>query len=256
MLRGGGGGGEFWGLFGGDGGQDVEAGGAAGGPGGGDQAEDGGKEQEDHQVGDRHHGLGDALLAQRGHQGEAERGADHDPDDGAEDGQDHRLGPDHGADLAAAHADRAQQADLAGALEDREHERVHDPDERDDHGQAEQGVDQAEQLVDVGHLGLLELGPGLDLEVRVGGQGLGDGAVDRGAAGAQQQSGRRPGGIVLGEERRAHHVAADQRVGLVDAADAQRGPAGLGEPGADRVAHGQVVGGGGGGVDEQFAAGQ
>ena len=53
----------------------------------------------------------------------------------------------------------------------REHERVHDADERDDHRQGEQGVDQPEQLVDAGHLGLLELGPGLDLHVRVGGQG-------------------------------------------------------------------------------------
>jgi hypothetical protein len=43
-------------------------------------------------------------------------------------GQDHCLGPDHGPDLAPPHADRAEQADLAGALEHREHERVHDPD--------------------------------------------------------------------------------------------------------------------------------
>jgi hypothetical protein len=33
----------------------------------------------------------------------------------------------------------------------------------------EQGVDQPEQLVDAGRLGLLELGPGLDLHVRIGG---------------------------------------------------------------------------------------
>ncbi len=33
------------------------------------------------------------------------------------------------------------------AFEDREHERVDDPDQGDDHGQGEQRVDQAEQLV-------------------------------------------------------------------------------------------------------------
>jgi hypothetical protein len=48
--------------------------------------------------------------------------------------QDHRFGPDHRADLTAFHADRPQQADLAGALEHREHEGIHDPDERDEHG--------------------------------------------------------------------------------------------------------------------------
>ncbi len=53
---------------------------------------------------------------------------DDDPDHGAEDGQDHRLRADHRPDLPAFHADGTQQADLVGALEDRQHQRVHDPD--------------------------------------------------------------------------------------------------------------------------------
>ena len=85
-------------------------------------------------------------------EGDAEARPDDDADDRAEDGEDHRLGADHGPDLAALHADRPQQPDLVGALEHRQHERVHDPDEGDDHGQGEQRVDQAEQLVDLGRL--------------------------------------------------------------------------------------------------------
>ena len=107
-----------------------------------------------------HHGVGDALRAQRRHEGDAQTGPYDDADDGAEDGQDHRLRADHGADLAPLHAHRAQQPDLVGALEDREHERVHDPDQGDDHGQAEQRVDQAEQLVDLGRLRAPRTGPG------------------------------------------------------------------------------------------------
>ena len=91
--------------------------------------------------------VGDALSER--HQGYADARADDDADDGAEDRQDHRFRADHGPDLAPLHADRAQQADLVGALEHRQHQRVDDPDEGDDHRQGEQGVDQAEQLVDL-----------------------------------------------------------------------------------------------------------
>ena len=82
-------------------------------------------------------------------EGDAEPGPDDDADERPEDREDDRFGPDHGPDLAAPHADGAQQADLVGALEDREHERVHDADEGDEDGERQQDVDEPEQLVDL-----------------------------------------------------------------------------------------------------------
>ena len=79
-----------------------------------------------------------------------ETGTHDDADDGAEHGQDHRLGADHRPDLAALHADGPQQPDFVRALEHREHEGVDDPDQGDEHGQGEQRVDQAQQLVHLG----------------------------------------------------------------------------------------------------------
>ena len=213
--------------------------------------------EEHHKVGRRHDGVGDALLFQRRHQRDAHAGTDDDPDDGAEDGQDDRFGPDHRPDLAPLHADRPEQADLAGAFEHREHERVHDPDERDKHGQREQGVDQAEELVDAGRLGLLELSPGLDLHVRVGGQGAGDGLVHARrcrwcAAGPRPD----PGSEVSQEEADAGQVASDQGVRLVDPADAHHRRTRLREPHRNRVAHRQVLRLRGRRVDEQLTLGQ
>jgi hypothetical protein len=70
--------------------------------------------------------------------------------------------------------------------------------------------------VDAGGLGLLELSPGLDLHVRIGGQGAGDGIVHGAAAvGLQDERGRRLPAEVGGEEPGADQVAADQGVGLV-----------------------------------------
>jgi hypothetical protein len=196
-------------------------------------------------------------LFQRRHQRDAHAGADDDPDDGAEDRQDDCFGPDHRPDLAPLHADRPEQADLAGALEHREHERVHDPDQRDEHGQGEQGVDQPEDLVDAGRLGLVELSPGLDLQVRIGGQGAGDGLV-RGAAavGAQQQRGQTRVAEVGQEEAGAGQVAADQGVRLVYPTDAQDRRTRLREPHRNRVAHRQVLRLRGRRVDEQLTLGQ
>ena len=55
---------------------------------------------------------------------------------------DHRLVADHPPHLAARGADRAQHAELARALGDREHERVDDAEQRDDDRQRQQRVDQ------------------------------------------------------------------------------------------------------------------
>ena len=109
-----------------------------------------------------------------------------------------------------------------GALEHREHERVDDPDERDEHRQGEEGVDQAEHLVD-GGLGVLELGPGLDLTF-----GYGPGVVTARSTAqlpcAQQDGAGEAGGKWDRKNAGADQVAADQGVGLEDPADAQGAP--------------------------------
>ena len=139
-------------------------------------------------------------LSER-HQGNAHAGPDDDADDGPEDGQDHRLRADHGPHLAPFHAHGPQQADLAGALEHREHQRVDDAHQGDDDGQGEQGVDQAEQLVDAGDLGLFELGPGLHLHGRVGRQQPVHVALHAGAAVGLQQDGAGERGLGSGTGR-------------------------------------------------------
>ena len=172
-----------------------------------------------------------ALVLEGPRQRDAQRRADHDPDQGAEDGQDHRFRADHRPDLSALHADGTQQADLVGPFEDREHQRVDDPDQGDDHSQAEQRVDQAQQLVHLRLLRLLELGPGLDPQVRVVRQRPPDARVHPGTAvGLEQHRHGQLVGVEVGhEEPVTHQVLPDQRVGLEHAPDPHgRGP-GLGE---------------------------
>ena len=70
------------------------------------------------------------------------------PEHGPQHRHHHRLQGDHQPQLTAAQADGAQQADLAGALDDRQRERVHDAEHGDHQRQAEQGVDHQHQLVD------------------------------------------------------------------------------------------------------------
>ena len=57
------------------------------------------------------------------------------PLSGADQGDHGGLPADHRPDLAAGHADRAQQAQLAGALEDRQRQRVDDAEQGDHDGQ-------------------------------------------------------------------------------------------------------------------------
>ena len=49
-----------------------------------------------------------------------------------------RLGADHGPHLATFHADSPQEPDLVGPLEHREHQRIDDTDQGDNHGQGQQ----------------------------------------------------------------------------------------------------------------------
>ena len=73
-----------------------------------------------------------------------ERDAEHRP----QHGHHHRLEGHHQPQLTSAEADRPQQTDLPGALDDRQRQRVHDPEDRDHQRQPEQRVDHQHQLVD------------------------------------------------------------------------------------------------------------
>ena len=75
---------------------------------------------------------------------------------------------EHPPHLAAGHPDRAEHPELARALQRRKRQRVHDAEQRHDHGQAEQGVEDPENLVHPGGLVGLELALRLELHVREG----------------------------------------------------------------------------------------
>ena len=77
----------------------------------------------------------------------AEDDSEHDPEDAADERRDHALVADHPPHLPARHPDRAQHPDLARPLEHRQHERVDDPEQADDHGQREQHVEDVEDRV-------------------------------------------------------------------------------------------------------------
>ena len=89
----------------------------------------------------------EALVGERrGHerrQDEPEAHAQH----GADQRGDDALVAHHPADLPARHADRAQRAELPRPLERRQHERVDDPEQGDDHGQRQQHVEDGQELV-------------------------------------------------------------------------------------------------------------
>src|SRR5918995_6133251 len=96
----------------------------------------------------------------------AEHDAEDDPQRPADQGGDHALVPDHPPHLAPRHPDRAQHPELSRALEDCEHERVHDPEEADDHRQREQHVEDVQHLVERRDLVVDELVARLHLRVR------------------------------------------------------------------------------------------
>ena len=102
--------------------------------------------QRDLRTGDRD--TGDPLVLQRLRQ----RQPDADPEPGATHGTDqrdhHGLPADHGPDLAAGHADRTEQAQLPGALEDRERQGVDDAEQGDHDRQQEHHGDEQQQVVD------------------------------------------------------------------------------------------------------------
>ena len=119
-------------LLGADGAEHVEPGRASGGQHRGEDTGQGRARDEDQEQrpGDGQHVhtlVGDGAL-----QGDAERQAHPDPEDRAQHGDDHRLQADHPTQLPAGQPDRAEQSDLAGALDDREGKGVHDAEHGND----------------------------------------------------------------------------------------------------------------------------
>ena len=101
------------------------------------------------------------------HQRRAVGGADEKADDGADGGHHDRLPAHHRLRLLTAHADGAQQAQLTRAFQHGQLEGVGDADDGHEHGEAEQGQDDAQHLVELADLLLLELLLRLELCRRV-----------------------------------------------------------------------------------------
>ena len=124
----------------------VQARGPACGQRAGEDAGDGaGRDQRD-QLTDRHR----ERHLQRVHDEGRDRDAEREPEDATDVRRQHALVAHRAAHLAARGADGPHQADLAGALEHRQDQRVDDAEERDDQAQREHDIDQRDDLVRVG----------------------------------------------------------------------------------------------------------
>jgi hypothetical protein len=93
--------------------------------------------------------------------------AEDDPEDRTDQRRDDTLVPHHPSHLTPRHSHRPERAELSRALDDREHERVYDPEEAHEHGQPEQHVEELQHLVEPGVLTLHELGLRTQLDVGV-----------------------------------------------------------------------------------------
>ena len=177
----------------------------------------------------------------QGRGGEAgQEQADRDPEHRADQRRDDALVADHPPHLAAAHPDRPQHPELARALEHREGQRVHDAEQRDDHGQAEEDVEDPEDLVHPGGLVGLELALRLELHVREGRERLLERRPRRAvrrherialALGGERLVVRRPGDRDLARAERVEPVR------LRDAGHAQVEPVALDRGDLEVVAH-------------------
>ena len=148
----------------------------SGSPRGESAGESAGEEGDHDHPAERGHGNGEGE-APGGECGGSERGerdADDDSDHGTDEGGDLALDPDHSLELAACHAHRAQGADLPGPLDDREYERVDDPEQADDDRERKQHVEQIEHKRDRCLLALDVRGDRLDLGVGEPGEKFGE----------------------------------------------------------------------------------
>ena len=101
----------------------------------------------------------DEHPAEEGAEGESARRAERGDQDG--------LPADHGAQLRPGLSDGPQQTEFAGALVDREGQRVGDAEQCDEHREGEQRVDQGQHHVDAAGRGLRVLVAGLHLGIAV-----------------------------------------------------------------------------------------
>src|SRR5919197_1974543 len=104
-------------------------------------------EREDHERQHRHVEA-DALAREPLRHERGQEQPERQPEPRPDQRRDHALVPDHPPHLPPRHPDRSQHPELACPLEHREHERVHHPEQADDHGQGQQDVQELEQLVD------------------------------------------------------------------------------------------------------------
>ena len=94
------------------------------------------------------HGIANTISFTRDREQAAEHDAEHEPERRADQRGDHALVPDHPPHLTPRHADRAEHAELARPLEDRQDERVDDPEQADHDREGEQHVEDVEHLLE------------------------------------------------------------------------------------------------------------
>ena len=91
----------------------------------------------------------EVVLAERARHERRQEDPERQPERRADQRRDHALVPDHPPRLPPRHPDRAQHPQLPRPLEDGQRERVHHPEEADDHGEREQDVEQQQELLDL-----------------------------------------------------------------------------------------------------------
>jgi hypothetical protein len=109
-----------------------------------------------------------------------EQGAQSDAEDGADKRDDHGLGADHRPHLTALHANRPEQAKLPPPLHDRQRQRADDAEQPDHRRQTGQRAVDRGRVVDLLDVGLVELGPVVDLHPGVIGRDAADRRPGRG----------------------------------------------------------------------------
>ena len=112
-----------------------------------------------------------SILRERRVDERGEEDPEREPERCADERRDDALLPDHATHLAARHPDRAQHADLARALVDREDERVDHPEDAHEDGEREHHVEERDELVEVRVLALDPLLASLELGVGEAGDG-------------------------------------------------------------------------------------
>ena len=123
-----------------------------------EESEDRGDDHVDHERRDRDDDRLDERAREGRCRGHAEEHAEHHAEHRAEHRDDGCFPTDHHPHLGPRHAHGPQEPELAGALVDRQPQGVVDAEECDEQREHEHALDEVEEPVDRGFLGLLELG--------------------------------------------------------------------------------------------------